>query len=68
LDLSAMLFQEVHGKSTPGNNLQTKRERNKLLLTVIPLLELIRKSHPPPSLPSSRSEGVFTVWPPKNEL
>lgn len=53
-----MLFQEVHGKSTPGNNLQTKRERNKLPLAVIPLLELIGKSNPPPSLPSSRSEGV----------
>ena len=64
MDLSVMLFQEVHGKSTPGDNLQTKRERNKLSLTVIPLLELIGKS-PPPPFPPQEVREYLQCGPPK---
>ena len=66
MDLSAMLFQEVHGKSTPGNNLQTKRESNKLSLTVIPLLELIGKPNPHPSrFPPPEAREYLQCGPPK---
>ena len=65
MDLSVMLFQEVRGKSTPGNHLQTKRERNKLSLTVIPLLELIGKSPLPPPFPPQEVREYLQCGPPK---